>query len=292
MKGCPEVATAYLIRSAQIMDQTASILGQQEDAQKYQRLAERAKAAYQEELIGKDGRIEPDRQASYVRVLVFDLAPEALKPIILERLIQMIRNAGNHVGTGFLSTVFLCPVLAEYGRMDVAYDLLLQQTAPSWLYEVSKGATTIWETWEGINEDGTPHASLNHYSPGSVVNYLHQKIAGIEPVEPGYKHFRIHPLPGGGLKSARASYDSVYGMLESAWEIDNGVMRLHITIPANTQADVCIPLEAVGQVTENGVPLSTLVEKGEVKQSINPCQFVLGSGKYYFEYPLSSSTCF
>ena len=124
------------------------------------------KAAYIEEFIGQDGRIEPDKQASYVRVLAFDLAPEELKPAIVEHLVRLVRAAGTHIGTGFLSTAFLCHVLSENGRLDVAYDLLTQKTIPSWLYAVTKGATTIWESWEGIKEDGTPQLSLNHYSPG------------------------------------------------------------------------------------------------------------------------------
>jgi alpha-L-rhamnosidase len=285
LQGCPAVATAYLIRSAQIVAQSAALLGKQADSQKYHHLAEQAKAAYQAELIGSDGRIDPDRQASYVRVLAFDLAPEALKSVILDRLAQMISDAGNHLGTGFLSTVFLLPVLADHGRLDVAYDLLMQQTRPSWLYEVAKGATTIWETWEGIAEDGTPHASLNHYSPGAVVNFLHQYVAGIAPIEPGYKRFRIHPQPGGGLTWARASYNSVYGMIASSWEIENNTMRLNVTIPANTQAVVTFPEQAVGQLTESGLPFST----GPFlkQQSRNGYLLELGSGYYAFEYPLS-----
>ena len=196
--GAPVVATAYFAHSTRLLAQTAELLGKAEDAEKYRALADQVKSAYSEEFIGKDGRIEPDRQASYVRVLAFDLAQEALKPAIVEHLVRLVRASGNHIGTGFLSTVFLCEVLAKYGHLDTAYDLLTQKTIPSWLYAVTKGATTIWETWEGIKPDGSVNLSLNHYSPGAVINFLHRVVAGIAAAEPGYNSISIHPQPGGG----------------------------------------------------------------------------------------------
>jgi alpha-L-rhamnosidase len=128
--GAPVVATAYFAYSTRLLAQTAELLGKTEDAKRYQALADQVKAAYSEEFIGKDGRIEPDRQAAYVRVLAFDLAPEALKPAIVENLVRLVRASGNHIGTGFLSTVFLCEELTKYGHLDSAYDLLTQKTIP------------------------------------------------------------------------------------------------------------------------------------------------------------------
>jgi alpha-L-rhamnosidase len=284
--GVPVVATAYFACSARILAKTAEILGKSEDALKYQALADQVKAAYIAEFIGKDGRITPDRQASYVRVLALDLAPEELKPLILEHLTRLVRASENHVGTGFLSTVFLCEVLAENGRLDVAYDLLMQKTIPSWLYPISRGATTIWETWEGINEDGTPQLSLNHYSPGAVINFLHRKVAGIEAAEPGYRRITIHPRPGGGLTSARAAYDSVQGLITSAWKQENGRMQLEISIPANTQAAVTLPGAAWSDVTESGIPLMQAEGVWNPTQIGTDTQVQVGSGSYQFDYPL------
>src|SRR5690606_3612921 len=136
--------------------QAAGVLGRDQDAEKYHALADRIKEAYIAEFIAEDGRMAPDRQASYVRALAFDLAPEHLKGALAAHLVRVVRAQDNHIGTGFLSTVFLCEVLAEYGYLDVAYDLLMQTEIPSWLYAVTKGATTIWETWEGIDEEGKP----------------------------------------------------------------------------------------------------------------------------------------
>lgn len=284
--GAPVVATAYFAHSARILAQAAELLGRVDDAQTYHALADQVKDAYIAEFIGKDGRITPDKQASYARVLAFDLAPTELKPAIVEHLVRLIRATDNHIGTGFLSTVFLCHVLAENGRLDVAYELLTQKTSPSWLYAITKGATTIWETWDGIKPDGTPNASLNHYSPGAVINFLHRKVAGIEAAKPGYKRIRIHPMPGGGLTSAKATYESVNGLIISEWETENGKMRMNVTIPANTRATIILPGAVVNAVTETGAPLAKAEAISNVVQAGMDTALEAGSGSYRFEYPL------
>jgi alpha-L-rhamnosidase len=286
--GEPVVATAYFFYSTRLLAQTAQVLGKTADAQTYTELAEQIKQAYIQEFIGPDGRIHPDRQASYVRVLAFDLAPQELKPAITAHLVRLVRAAGNHIGTGFLSTVFLCHVLAENGHLDIAYELLNQKTIPSWLYAVTKGATTIWESWEGIREDGTPQLSLNHYSPGAIINFLHRKVAGIEASAPGYKHITIQPLPGGGLTSASASYESAHGLIRSAWHQENGRMRLEVTLPANTRARIVLPGAILSQVTENGQPLSQVPGLFTPVQTGPDTTLAAGSGNYCFEYPLKN----
>jgi len=284
--GCPVVATAYYAHSTRILAKAAAVLGKEEDAKKYGTLADRIKTAYAKTFIGRDGRIKPDKQASYVRVLAFDLSPEKRKPAIVKHLVRLIRAAGNHIGTGFLSTVYLCPVLAENGQLDVAYDLLTQKSAPSWLYAVTKGATTVWETWEGIAEDGTPHMSLNHYSPGAIVNFLHRTVAGIQAAEPGYRRIIIHPQPGGGLISASASYESAYGLIRSEWVKAGGKMKLDVTIPANTRAVIHLPGANAGEVTESGMLLTQLDGTAAVTQAGSDTRIEVGSGEYCFEYPV------
>jgi alpha-L-rhamnosidase len=284
--GADYVATAYFANSACLLAQTAEVLGKQEDARKYHALADQVKTAYIAEFIGQDGRIKPDLQASYVRVLAFELAPEELKPAIIEHLVRLIRAAGNHIGTGFLSTPYLCHVLAENGRLDVAYELINQKTIPSWLYAITKGATTIWETWEGVKEDGTPWMSLNHYSPGSVINFLHRKVAGINPAEPGYKRITIHPMPGSELMSAKASYESVHGLIISEWKKENGQMQMNVTIPANTRAAITLPGAAINQVYESSLPLSKAEGVTNPAQVGTDTLVEVGSGIYRFEYSL------
>ncbi|NUP32806.1 MAG: family 78 glycoside hydrolase catalytic domain [Streptomycetaceae bacterium] len=164
-----------------------------------------------------------------------------------DRLVALIREAGTHVGTGFLATPYLLPVLADTGHLDLAFDLLLQDTEPSWLTMIDRGATTIWEEWHGIDTEGKAHASLNHYSKGAVISFLHTHVAGIRPpAEPGpdsagYRRFTIEPRPGGGLTSAEAQFASPYGTIASAWRLDDGGFVLDVTIPAGTEADIRLP---------------------------------------------------
>src|SRR4029079_12550913 len=122
--------------------------------------------------------------------LMCGLRPAHLRDAAVGRLVELVRAADNHLTTGFLATPFLLPVLADTGHLDVAYDLLFQDTEPSWLVMVDRGARTIWEEWGGVDAEGVPHASLNHYSKGAVITFLHQYVAGLQLVQPGYRRFR------------------------------------------------------------------------------------------------------
>jgi alpha-L-rhamnosidase len=151
------------------------------------------------------------------------------------------RAADTHLATGFLATPYLLPVLADHGHLGVTYELLFQDTPPSWLSMIDKGATTIWENWEGLDRYGT--GSLNHYSKGAVVSFLHRYVAGITLDEhvPAYRRFRIQPRPGGGIAWAEADFDSPYGRITSAWRIEAGRVLLDVAVPAGTTADIVLP---------------------------------------------------
>jgi alpha-L-rhamnosidase len=236
-----DVATAFFARSAALMSRIATVLGRDDDADRYAGLAAQVTAAWQAEYLDEDGALTPDTQANHVRALAFDLVPDDLRPAVADRLVELIRKAGTHLGTGFLATPYLLPVLADTGSLDVAYELLQQDSEPSWLVMVDRGATTVWERWNGVSADGVPDESLNHYSKGAVISFLHRYTAGIELVEPAYRRFRIAPRPGGGLTSAEAAHESPYGRIESAWRLDGGTFRLHVVVPAGTQAEVVLP---------------------------------------------------
>ena len=238
-----DVATAYFAHSAGLMARIAGVLGRYDDAVRYAALADHVRAAWQAEYVGADGRLTPDTQANLVRALAFDLVPDEFRGAVADRLVELIRAAGTHLGTGFLATPYLLPVLADAGHLDVAYELLLQDTEPSWLVMIDRGANTMWERWNGVNTDGVPYESLNHYSKGAVISFLHRYTAGIELLddEPAYRRFRIRPRPGGGLTSASAAHESPYGRIESAWEITADVFALRIMVPAGTTAEVVLP---------------------------------------------------
>jgi alpha-L-rhamnosidase len=236
-----DVATAFLAHSAGLMARIARLLGKEDDAARYAELAGNVRAAWQAEYLEGDGRLTPDTQANHVRALAFDLVPEELRPAVAERLVELIRKADTHLATGFLATPYLLPVLADTGHLDVAYELLRQDSEPSWLVMVDRGATTVWEHWNGVDADGVPHESLNHYSKGAVISFLHRYTAGIEPVEPAYRRFRVAPRPGGGLTAAEAAHDCPYGRIEASWTVQEGRFHLRVVVPAGTQAEVVLP---------------------------------------------------
>jgi alpha-L-rhamnosidase len=236
-----EVATAWYAHSAGLMSRIAVVLGRAEDADRYAGLAAEVRAAWQAEYLDDEGRLLPDTQADHVRALAFDLVPAGLRPAVAERLVELIRKTDGHLGTGFLATPYLLPVLADTGHLDVAYELLLTDSEPGWLVMVDRGATTVWERWNGVSADGVPFESLNHCSKGAVISFLHRYTAGIELVDPAYRRFRVQPRPGGGLTWAEAAHESPYGRIESAWRVTDGELHLRVVVPAGTQAAVVLP---------------------------------------------------
>jgi alpha-L-rhamnosidase len=237
-----EVATAYLYRSAATVAQVAGVLGHSaEDARRYRAVADGALDAWRREFIRPDGRLAVQTQASHVRALAFGLAPRELRPGIADRLVELVGEAYGHLTTGFLSTAHLLPVLADTGYLGPAYQLLRQDTPPSWLTMIDRGATTMWEEWEGVDARGVPHASLNHYSKGAVATFLHRYIAGLRPTAPGYRTFEVRPRPGGGITWARARHLGPFGPIETAWTVRDGSLELDVTVPPGTTATVVLP---------------------------------------------------
>ena len=169
--------------------------------------------------------------------------------------------------TGFVGTPYICSALSENGAVKEAYDLLCRKDMPSWLYQVARGATTVWEHWDGLKEDGTlwdPHMnSFNHYAYGAIGNWMYRMLLGIQPDEefPGYKHFVVCPYIPEDLEYVKGSYISVYGEIKVSWERKEDGIHLSVTVPVNTTAD--IGLYNIGIQDEN-----------------------VGSGEYRFIYHL------
>lgn len=223
----PEEATAYLHLAMRTMAEIADILGKPAD--KYREIAQGAQKAYTH-LFGDT--LDTDRQAKLVRPLALGLLDGEMKKRAQSRLVKAVTDYNYHVGTGFLSTPFLLPVLTEAGEAEIAYKMLENTEKPGWLAEILDGATTIWENWEG-------NLSQNHYSPGAVCQWLFETAAGIRP--DGERHFVIAPIPGVSLTYAAGSYRSPYGTVESRWERREGKTDFTIIIPTNTGASICLP---------------------------------------------------
>jgi alpha-L-rhamnosidase len=223
-----EVGTAYLYSSTRTLARAAEVLGRSDDAVRYAALADDIRDAWRSAYLNADGTTRTDTQAAYTRALAFDLIPDELRSAALDRLVDLIRAAGTHLGTGFLATGFLLPVLADAGRADVAYELLFQRTSPSWLTMLDRGATTVWEDWDGIDENGDAHESLNHYSKGTVARFLHSHTLGLRQADDSvaWESFVVEPVPGGGLTWAEGSLDTPNGLIRVRWEITAGSSRV------------------------------------------------------------------
>ncbi|WP_461188591.1 family 78 glycoside hydrolase catalytic domain [Arthrobacter sp. Z4-13] len=255
------IATAYLARSSQLVSLAALELGQKDLAEHYRALHEQVRAAWQAEFVC-GGELRTDRQANHVRALAFNLVPEELRSTIADRLVQLIRSAGDHLNTGFLATGMLLTTLAENGHLDVAYDLLTQRTEPSWFTMLDRGATTVWESWGGIDEYGRAHASQDHYSKGAVITFLHRYVAGILPHAdaPGYRKFTLRIRPTAHVSAAAGSLQTRYGTIHSAWNVTDGTVHLTASVPPGTQAVIDLPGRAPFTVSAGDHRFSSALE--------------------------------
>ncbi|MFC0210877.1 family 78 glycoside hydrolase catalytic domain [Paenibacillus chartarius] len=242
------LATAYFGYSTKLLARIAGVLGRSSDEERYESLFAGIAEAFRRAFVDADGRIHGDTQTVYVLALQFGLLTEELRLQAVRHLTADIRARGNRLSTGFLGVGYLLPALTDNGCLDEAYTLLTQEEFPSWLYSIKHGATTIWERWDGWTEHNgfqTPSMnSFNHYSLGSVGEWMFRYMAGIEadPKQPGFKHTIIKPRPGGPLTWVKASYKSMYGTIKVEWRTGGAnELRLNVSIPANTTADVSVP---------------------------------------------------
>ncbi len=282
------IAQCFYAYSTQLLINAAKELGKADDVATYTTLLQKIKTAFLKEYTTPNGATMSNTQTSYVLALQFDLFPEELRQQAADRLVNNIRQYGNHLTTGFLGTPYLCHVLSRYGYTDVAYTLLLQKNYPSWLYPVTKGATTIWERWDGIRTNGDFQAitmnSFNHYAYGAIGDWMYRVMVGLDTEKDGvgYKKIRIQPHIGGKFTYASATYETQYGTLSSGWKIQDGKLILHALVPANTTATIYIPATAVTDVLENGQPLLLVKDIRVVGKEKEYVVLKVGSGKYEF----------
>jgi len=282
------LATAFFAQSARVLAEIAAVLGRTTDAGGYRELAALVSHAFCQEYVSPNGRVDGGQQTAYVLALSFDLLSAELRAQAADRLVGEIRERKDHLSTGFIGTPRLCPALSDNGKLDVAYDLLLQESFPGWLYQVKNGATTMWERWDSLKPDGsfqTPEMnSFNHYAYGSIGHWLYRVVAGldVDPSAPGYQHAIIRPRPGGELTWAKAEYASAYGKIVSDWSWEDGRFHLAVTLPTNTSATVHLPAATADGVTESGLPLVDAPGVGSICQSGDELLVEIGSGAYSF----------
>jgi alpha-L-rhamnosidase len=239
------IGTAYLARAASCFGRIAALLGHDEDVAWVAGIAARARTAFRSRFLTAAGALRDETQAGYALALGFDLVPASLRRPAADRLAAVVQAADTHLLTGFLGTPVVLEVLSAHGHHELATRLVRQDTFPSWGFQARNGATTIWERWDGWTpEHGFADPgmnSFNHAAFGTVAGWLHERLAGLAPGEPGYRTTLIRAEPAAGIEWARASHESAHGRHAVDWETDGRRLAITVEVPPNTSADIVLP---------------------------------------------------
>jgi alpha-L-rhamnosidase len=255
-------ATMMFAYATDLLARMAIVLGKDEEAKTYKALFNEIKVALNKAYVSEDGRIQGNTQAGYALALHFDLLPEKLRPVAVKYMLEGIDAYKGHMSTGFHSTYRMMLELTREGHNEIAYKLVNHRGFPSWGYSIENGATTIWERWDGyVKGRGFQNKgmnSFNHYAIGAVGEWMYRVILGINQDDqyPGYEHFIVRPQPGGRMKWAKGSYNSIRGKIEVNWNLvqPGNQMKLDLTVPANTTATVYLPTADAKPIAKtNGV---------------------------------------
>ncbi len=304
------VATACLIRTLDTMVAAAGVLG--EDPTRFAAEAVRVREAFQAEYVTPNGRMASDAQTAYAMAIAWDLVPgQARRARMGERLRELVREGGYVIGTGFVGTPLVCDALTATGHQTAAGKLLLSTRCPGWLYSVTMGATTIWERYDSMLPDGSINpgemTSFNHYALGAVADWMHRVLAGLAPLEPGYRTVLVAPQPIADLTWASTRHTSAYGDIVVRWERTDGRLDVDVTVPPNSEAvvrlpgrddervrsgnhhfEVADPIPAPGPIT-SATPLGEIVDDTEAYRVVETAMSEAGAAAALARLTWSSS---
>jgi len=283
------IGTAYLVYVFNLFARIAATVGRTDDEERARELSDRARKALQRRFVDGEGRLTVDTQTAYAMALGFDLLPDSGRAAAGQHLAELVESADTHLATGFLGTPLVMPALSDNGHHELACRLLRQDTYPSWLFEVRQGATSIWERWNGWTPENGFYSprmnSFNHYAFGAVGDWMYRYLAGLNPVEPGYRRTELRPRPGGGFTAARATHESLYGTHACGWRIVDETLHVVARVPPNTSATLVLPINTVDGVQMNGGPLAASsamhAAAGDVRIEVPP-------GEHTFNAPYHS----
>lgn len=283
------IATGYYYHSTRIVARAAKILDKTDDEREYEKLAEEIKEAFIREYFTPSGKLAVDTMTAYVCALYFELTPDFALERVRAGLLRKLKRNRYHLETGFVGTPYLCRMLSENGMNNLAYHLLMERGYPGWLYEVLMGATTIWERWNSVEPDGrisgTEMNSLNHYSYGSIVEWMYRNMVGINPLSEGagFKKFRLAPMPDYHINHACAQLNSASGLIKSSWELKGQLLHFDFVIPFDCEAEIILPnaalndlqaqtkdVEGLSGVRQEGKNVIMFAEPGEYSFSYKP----------------------
>jgi alpha-L-rhamnosidase len=272
--------TAYYAYSTGLFVKMAESIGQTEDVKEYSALYQRIVEKSRDTFFLPDGSMTVQTQTAHILALYFNLAPVDKRDIVVNALLKLLEKENGHLVTGFVGTPYFCHALSQNGHTKEAYELLLKEDFPSWLYQVKMGATTIWEHWDGKKPDGSMWSadmnSFNHYAYGAIAEWLYRVVGGIDSDErnPGFKHSIIYPHISDNLKYAETKYETPYGLILTRWEINNNNISLQVFVPHNTTAQIILD-GAVDIIHPDGLDFTATDGSYQAKA---------GSGRYQIEY--------
>ncbi|KAL5314700.1 hypothetical protein ACEPPN_017345 [Leptodophora sp. 'Broadleaf-Isolate-01'] len=266
------VANAFLVHSLDLMSRISSILGHTADHEKFSDDALATRQDFQNEYVSPNGRLISDSQTAYALAICFDLLTSTQAEVAGNRLAYLVHRNGFRIGTGFAGTPFLCEALARTGHTNMAYSALLEKKCPSWLYPVTMGATTMWERWDSLLPDGSVNpgdmTSFNHYAFGAVATFLHERVAGLQRLAPGWTRCRFSPLIGADFSEASLEHVTPFGLISCKWEVKEVVEGSHT-----------ITYEAL---VPHGVSLEIVMPQNNGERTE-----IVGMGKWVFESRVS-----
>jgi alpha-L-rhamnosidase len=274
------LGTTYYYQLLRTMARYARLLDKPADAADFDARAGQVNAAFQKRFFKPaSGIYDNGTQTSSILPLYFGMVPPENRAAVFEALTRNIeQKSDGHVGTGLVGAQWLMRTLTGNGRPDVAYQIATQKTYPGWGYMVEKGATTIWELWNGDTADPAMNSGNHVMQIGDLAVWMYEDLAGIrsDPERPGFQRVIIHPVPAGDLTFVKASHKSMYGTITTSWKRDAGHFTLEVTIPPNTSALVTLPAKDAAAVTESGRPAKPLrIEPGAATYEVQ-------SGAYTF----------
>ena len=244
--GDEAAATVYLYISSALIARIAAIIGDEAQARRMAERADTVKTAFQREFVTGSGRLAYDDQSSYALAFLHDLIPAEHVEAAKGYFRNTIHRHHGRMGTGFIGTPALLPALVKIGAVDLAAQIFLQEEVPGWLAQIKRGATTIWERWDGLMADGSVHESsmnsFNHYAFGSVCQWLFESVAGFrpDPAQPGFKHVVFEPVIIPSLSPVAARYDTVNGTVEAAWSIEASQVRYDVSVPEGASGNLVL----------------------------------------------------
>jgi alpha-L-rhamnosidase len=264
------LSTAYYYNITRLMSRYARLLGKTEDVGAYDLLSGQLKEAFLRTWYkAPEARFDNGTQTSSVLPLAFGLVPEDARGRVTEGLVRkIVKETDSHVGVGLVGAQWLMRALSDNGQADLAYTIATQKSYPGWGYMLEKGATTIWELWNGDTADPAMNSGNHVMQIGDLGVWMYEYLAGIrpDPDKPGFSHVIVKPYPVAGLTHVKASHEAPYGTISSHWTRAAGTLTLKVTVPPNTSATIYVPgsgaTEAAGLKPSGQADGATVFETG------------------------------